>query len=102
MDLFEQFSALTPVLTRALLAAVCGGVVGLERELREKPAGLKTNALICLGAASYAHLGELLVTGGGDPTRIAGQVITGMGFIGAGAILREGGAVRGALAYPGK
>jgi putative Mg2+ transporter-C (MgtC) family protein len=84
------------MLIPALLAALCGGVVGLEREIRDKPAGLKTNALICLGAAMYVYLGELLIQeGGGDPTRLPGQVITGMGFLGAGAILREGGSVLG-------
>src|SRR5207245_4779913 len=73
-----------------------GGVVALERELRDKPACLKTNALICLGAAMYVYFGELLVgRGEGDLTRIPGQVITGMGFIGAGAIIRDGGSIVG-------
>src|SRR5918996_6640947 len=93
MELFDQITL--PALTRALVAAFCGGVVGLERELREKPAGLKTNALICLGAALYVYFGTLVVEQGGDPTRIAGQVVTGMGFIGAGTILRDGGSVIG-------
>jgi len=96
MALLDQFPVLTSMLTTALLAALCGGAVGLERELRDKPAGLKTNALICLGAAMYVYFGELLLEkGGGDLTRIPGQVITGMGFIGAGTIIREGGAVLG-------
>ena len=96
MDLFDFLSALTPGLTRALLATLCGGVVGLERELRDKPAGLKTNALICLGAAIYVYFGERLAKqGGGDVTRIPGQVIVGMGFIGGGAIIRERGSVLG-------
>lgn len=96
MDLLDPLPTLTPILTRALLAALCGGVVGLERELREKPAGLKTNALICLGAAIYVYFGELLTErGGGDVTRIPGQVIVGMGFIGAGAIVRERGSILG-------
>ncbi len=96
MVLLDQFPVLTSMLTTALLAALCGGVVGLERELRDKPAGLKTNALICLGAAMYVYFGELLVgRGEGDLTRIPGQVITGMGFIGAGAIIRDGGSILG-------
>jgi putative Mg2+ transporter-C (MgtC) family protein len=100
MDLVEPFlapgSLLRSMLTTALLAALCGAVVGLERELRDKPAGLKTNALICLGAAMYIYLGELLTAkGDGDLTRIPGQVITGMGFIGAGVIIREGGSIVG-------
>jgi uncharacterized membrane protein YhiD involved in acid resistance len=96
MDLVAELTILSAMLPLALLAAVCGGAVGLERELRDKPAGLKTNALICLGAAMYVYLGELLTAGGnGDPTRIPGQVITGMGFLGAGAIIRDGGSVLG-------
>jgi putative Mg2+ transporter-C (MgtC) family protein len=84
------------MLLPALLAALCGGVVGLEREIRDKPAGLKTNALICLGAAMYVYLGELITQeSSGDPTRIPGQVITGMGFLGAGAIFRDRGSVLG-------
>jgi putative Mg2+ transporter-C (MgtC) family protein len=96
MDLSYELTILSTVLPLALLAAVCGGAVGLERELRDKPAGLKTNALICLGAAMYVYLGGLLsADGNGDPTRIPGQVITGMGFLGAGAIIRDGGSVHG-------
>src|SRR2546428_4127971 len=93
MELPSTFSSM---LISALLAALCGAVIGLEREIHDKPAGLKTNALICLGAAMYMYLGELLTqAGSGDPTRIPGQVITGMGFIGAGAIIRDGGSVLG-------
>jgi len=96
MELSDQLHTFTSLLIPAVLAALCGGVVGLERELRDKPAGLKTNALICLGAAMYVYLSELLIKeGGGDPTRIPGQVITGMGFLGAGAILREGKSILG-------
>jgi uncharacterized membrane protein YhiD involved in acid resistance len=92
----ELLSAFSSMFIPALLAALCGGVIGLEREIRDKPAGLKTNALICLGAAMYVYLSELLIReGGGDPTRIPGQVITGMGFLGAGAIIRDGGSVLG-------
>ncbi len=79
------------------VAAVCGGIVGLERELGGKSAGLRTNLLICLGAmlfteASYRLAGAF----GGDPTRVAAQVVTGIGFLGAGVILHgEHGGVRG-------
>jgi uncharacterized membrane protein YhiD involved in acid resistance len=81
---------------RLLLAALLGGIVGLERELRHKPAGLRTNMLICIGAAlftiiSYEMAGEV----GGDHTRIAAQIIPGIGFIGAGVVIRERGAVVG-------
>ena len=81
-------------LARLLLAAVLGGIVGLERELKHRPAGLRTNMFICFGAAMFTILsGELAGAMGGDHTRIAAQIIPGIGFIGAGSILhaRTGG-----------
>jgi len=81
---------------RLLLAAVLGGVVGLERELRHKPAGLRTNMLISLGAALFTIISwQMASNAGGDHTRIAAQIITGIGFIGAGVVIRERGAVLG-------
>ena len=75
-------------LGRLLLAAVLGGVIGLERELKRRPAGLRTNMFICFGAAMFTVLSsELAGVFGGDHTRIAAQIIPGIGFIGAGAIL---------------
>jgi putative Mg2+ transporter-C (MgtC) family protein len=73
-----------------LVAAFCGGLVGLEREVRRKPAGLRTNMLIALGAALFTQASILLAEGGrGDPARIAAQIVTGIGFLGAGAILHH-------------
>jgi len=84
------------VVGRLLLAAVLGGIVGLERELRHKPAGLRTNMLISLGAALFTVISwQLANVSGGDHTRIAAQIITGIGFIGAGVVIRERGAVLG-------
>jgi putative Mg2+ transporter-C (MgtC) family protein len=81
---------------RLLLAALLGGVVGLERELRRKAAGLRTNMLICLGSALFTLLSEEIAKRfGGDGARVASQLIPGIGFIGAGAILRERGSVVG-------
>lgn len=77
------------------LAAVLGGAIGVEREIRGKSAGLRTNILICVGAALFTHLSVLLARDGGDPTRIASQVVTGVGFLGAGSILRRGAGVTG-------
>jgi len=77
------------------LASVLGGAIGLERELGGKPAGLRTNILICLGSVLYTHLSIAMVGGGSDPTRVAGQIVTGVGFIGAGTILHARGAVVG-------
>jgi putative Mg2+ transporter-C (MgtC) family protein len=81
---------------RLVLAAVLGAAVGLERELQHKPAGLRTNLLICFGSAlftiiSYTMAGSFT----GDHTRIAAQIIPGIGFIGAGVVLRERGAILG-------
>jgi putative Mg2+ transporter-C (MgtC) family protein len=90
---------LLPFLVRCGAAALCGGMIGLERELRHKPAGFRTNILICIGAAMYMTVGLLLVRDAAptvvDPTRIAAQVVTGIGFLGAGCILRMGGRVTG-------
>jgi putative Mg2+ transporter-C (MgtC) family protein len=77
------------------LASVLGGAIGLERELGGKPAGLRTNILICLGSVLYTHLSIAMVGGATDPTRVAGQIVTGVGFIGAGTILHARGAVVG-------
>lgn len=79
---------------RLLAAALLGGLVGLERELRHRPAGLRTHMFIGIGAAMFTILsGELAGALGGDHTRIAAQIIPGIGFIGAGSILhaRSGG-----------
>jgi putative Mg2+ transporter-C (MgtC) family protein len=76
-----------------LLAAVfLGAVIGLERQVRKHPAGLHTNALVALGAAAYVIAGVLF---GDDTGRVAGQVVTGIGFLCAGLIWHEGGSVRG-------
>ena len=100
--MFESVETLAaqvgPLLAVLLVAFVCGAALGLERELRKKPAGLKTIVLICVGSAVYAALARLMMEDAGirtDPTRVAGQVITGVGFIGGGAILQAGGTVMG-------
>src|SRR3954470_12655255 len=78
------------VLMRLLLAATLGGAIGLEREIKRKPAGLRTNMFICFGAAMFTVLSERLADQyGGDHTRIAAQIIPGIGFIGAGSILHS-------------
>jgi putative Mg2+ transporter-C (MgtC) family protein len=77
------------VVLRLLLAAFLGGAIGLEREMKHRPAGLRTNLFICLGAALFTVLSVKLAHGAGDDTRIAAQIITGIGFIGAGSIIHE-------------
>jgi putative Mg2+ transporter-C (MgtC) family protein len=81
---------------KLLLAAVLGGIVGLERELNHKPAGIRTNMLICLGSALFTLISyEMASNVGGDHTRIAAQIIPGIGFIGAGVVIRERGTIVG-------
>jgi putative Mg2+ transporter-C (MgtC) family protein len=75
-------------LARLLLAAILGGLIGLEREIKHRPAGLRTNLFICFGAAMFTIMSDqLAVEHLGDHTRIAAQIIPGIGFIGAGSIL---------------
>ena len=73
------------IIIRLLLAIILGGLVGFEREKSKKFAGFKTNILVCLGSALIAMTSTIF---GGDPSRIAAQVVTGIGFIGAGTIMR--------------
>jgi putative Mg2+ transporter-C (MgtC) family protein len=91
-----QLDLTLTIVGKLLLAAVLGGIVGLERELRRKPAGLRTNMFICVGSALFTILShEFAHRFGGDHARVAAQLIPGIGFIGAGAIIRERGAVVG-------
>jgi putative Mg2+ transporter-C (MgtC) family protein len=83
------------ILFRLLLAAGLGAAIGLEREYRMKPAGLRTNILIALGSALFTITSIQLAEIGGTPDRIAAGIVTGMGFLGGGAILRSGTHVQG-------
>jgi putative Mg2+ transporter-C (MgtC) family protein len=82
-------------LTRLVLAAILGGIIGLERELRHRPAGLRTNIFICFGAAMFTILSSRLAGMPSDAARIAAQIIPGIGFIGAGSILHNRGLTTG-------
>ena len=81
---------------RLFLAAVLGALIGLEREIHDHPAGMRTHLLVSLGSAGFTVLS---IAGFGpaqvDPSRVAAQIVTGIGFLGAGAILKEGATVRG-------
>jgi len=83
------------LVVRLLLAALLCGLVGLERESRGQAAGLRTHVVVGLGAALFTIVSAYGFARGGDPTRIAAQVVSGIGFLGAGAILRTGGSIRG-------
>lgn len=80
-----------------LAAVLLGALIGLERELSRKPLGLRTNVLICLGASIFTIVSiQMGTTFGGSPERIAAQIVGGIGFLGAGAIIRDRGTVQGA------
>src|SRR6202158_4465273 len=81
-------TVLTSTLARLSLAAVLGGVLGLERQLRPKPAGLRTNMFICFGAAMFTVLSRQLAGTESDSARIAAHIIPGIGFIGGGWTLQ--------------
>ena len=79
-------------LWKLLLAAALGGLIGLEREAKHRPAGLRTNLFICMGAAMFTRLSDQIAGDHtGDHTRIAAQIIPGIGFIGAGSIIHARG-----------
>ena len=86
------------VLLRLFVAAALGGAIGLEREIRERQAGLRTHLVVSVGAAVFTLVsayGFANFGGRVDPTRIAAQIVSGIGFLGAGAIIRQGLSVRG-------
>jgi putative Mg2+ transporter-C (MgtC) family protein len=78
-----------------LLATFLGAAIGLERELSGKSAGLRTNLLICLGAAIFTIISKRMVVGNESTTRIAAQIVTGVGFLGAGALIQDRRGVHG-------
>lgn len=88
------------ILTRLVLSCLMGGIIGYERQARHKSAGLRTNILVCLGSCLIMLLSQSLydnVEGktNADPARLAAQVVSGIGFLGAGAIMKEGITVTG-------
>jgi len=93
----EMASVVGVSIARLVLAAILGGVIGLERELKRRPAGLRTNLFICVGSAMFTLLSDALAAEHtGDHTRIAAQIIPGIGFIGAGSIIHaQGGLIIG-------
>jgi putative Mg2+ transporter-C (MgtC) family protein len=84
------------VFIRILIAAALGGVIGIEREIREHTAGFRTHILVAVGAAAFTLASSYGIEGTAyDPNRISAQIVTGIGFLGAGAIIRYGATVRG-------
>ena len=80
---------------KLVLAGVLGGIVGYEREVHEHPAGLRTHVLVCMGAALITLVSMSFSGLSSDPGRIAAQIVSGIGFLGAGTIIRQGSIVRG-------
>ena len=87
------------ILLKLLLAMVFGGIIGLEREIGNRPAGFRTHTLVCMGSAVVMMTSEFLITNytsnPPDPARLGAQVISGIGFLGAGTILKDGSRFRG-------
>lgn len=84
-----------PFLMPLATAVLCGGMIGIERQIRGKPIGIRTSILICLGTEIFIRLGAGLTDPSADPTRVLGQVVTGVGFLGAGVILARGESITG-------
>ena len=95
MKNFENIQLLTlaNTLVSLLSAFVLGSIVGFERQFRQRTAGLRTNALVAVGAAIFVDMAFRV--GGADGARVISYVVSGVGFLGAGAIMREGGSIRG-------
>src|SRR5215468_4167449 len=103
VDLIHQEMAsgiVSSSIIRLLLAAILGGVIGLEREFKHRSAGLRTNMFICFGAALFTILSRALAAEPSDFTRIAAQIIPVIGFIGPGSILHTGGPTSGLTTAP--
>jgi putative Mg2+ transporter-C (MgtC) family protein len=100
IETWDQFLQFAPAfMGKLLVATLCGGAIGMERERLGKPAGLRTNILICVGSMLYTQVGisflSTVSVPGMDPARIAAQIVTGIGFLGAGTILVSRGQVTG-------
>lgn len=86
---------MTEIILQILLSIILGGFIGVDRELKRKPGGLRTHILICLGATFLMIISQFTSGSNGDPSRIAAQVISGIGFIGGGVIMKYGFNIKG-------
>ncbi len=95
-QIYSQYPDLLISIKAISVALLVGGMIGLEREKQHKPAGIRTNILICLGATVFTLISRQAALGdNSDPSRIVAQIVTGVGFLGAGAIMRQGTSVQG-------
>jgi putative Mg2+ transporter-C (MgtC) family protein len=83
------------MIARLVLAALLGALVGFEREAHGRPAGLRTHMLVCMGSTIFTVVSVSFVGNSPDPSRVAAQIVSGIGFLGAGTIIRQGNVVRG-------
>jgi len=95
LDWLQQLMLANGAAGRLLTACVLGGVIGLERELKRKAAGVRTNLLICMGAAFFTLLSAVLVGDSPDKSRVASNIVQGIGFLGAGLIMHNRNRVSG-------
>lgn len=95
--IFSSVMSSLYIFIRLIIAAVLGGIIGLEREKLNRPAGVRTHMIVCLGSCLIMLLGEYIheIDNTIDITRLGAQVVSGIGFLGAGAILKDGFSVRG-------
>jgi putative Mg2+ transporter-C (MgtC) family protein len=91
----QDLSNIGFITMQLVVAALLGGILGWERERHGRPAGLRTHILLCLGSSLFTIISLHFHLPEADPTRIAAQIVTGIGFIGAGTIMRQGTAIRG-------
>jgi putative Mg2+ transporter-C (MgtC) family protein len=83
------------IVVELFLASILGAIIGWEREIHDHPAGMRTHLLVCVGSAGFTVLSINAFGPEGDPGRVAAQIVSGIGFLGAGAILKEGANIRG-------
>lgn len=86
--ILKEFDFLLKMLPEILVAGACGAIVGIDREFNNKAAGIRTHVLICVGVAIFTLVG-ISFGGKADPTRVIGQIITGIGFLGGGVIFKQ-------------
>jgi putative Mg2+ transporter-C (MgtC) family protein len=86
--MWEEWNNLMRMVPEVGVATICGGLIGIEREMKNKVAGIRTHILICVGVAIFTNVGAGL-GGNTDPTRVIGQIVTGIGFLGAGVIYKQ-------------
>lgn len=89
MNFYEEIKIFLPISLKVLIATICGSIVGYERELKNKSAGLRTIILICVGSCLFTIASFIAASYNGDPTRILSTIVTGIGFLGGGVIMQH-------------